>query len=84
VKVATGEHAAAQANIVVGKKCVFRGRPWECKEECRNEGVCMQKGHVVKMCDMEAQVLVEFGTCRGMQASSGRSKIPLVHYPSKH
>jgi hypothetical protein len=33
------------------------------RRECRNEGVYMQKGHVAKTDDMEAQVLVEFGTC---------------------
>jgi hypothetical protein len=54
------------------------------QRECKNEGVCMQKGHVAKMDDMEAQVLVEFGTCMEVRASIGSSKIPLVHYPSKH
>jgi hypothetical protein len=42
------------------------------------------KGYVAKMGDMKAQVLVEFGTCMEVRASNGRSKILLVHYPSKH
>ena len=83
MKVATGERAAAQANIVVGRKFVFRGRPWECKE-CRTEGVCMQKVLVAKTGDIGGEVLVGFGVLYEVPASSGRFKVRLVHYPSKH
>jgi hypothetical protein len=82
VKVAIGERAAAQANIVVGRKCVFRRKPIGVQR--RMQAYACRRGHVAKMGDMEAQVLVEFSTCIEVRASSGRSKIPLVHHPSKH
>jgi hypothetical protein len=44
----------------------------------------MQKFLVAKTGDIEGKVLVGFGTLYEVRASSGRFKIPLVHYPSKH
>jgi len=53
------------------------------KKNAGTRACACRRGHVAKMGDMEAQVLVEFGTCLEVRASSGRSRIPLVHYPSK-
>ena len=51
------------------------------QRECRNEGVCMQKGHVVKIDDIEGNVLVEFGTCRRREpaAEGPRYRLFIIH-----